>query len=694
MAASMKPPASPTGDAELHVLDVVERVEDAEDVDARGGGLRAEALDHVVGVVGVADGVGAAQEHLERHVGHRLAQALKAAPRALVQEAHRHVEGGAAPHLHREAALEDLVGRPCGMHQLLRAHARGEQRLVCVAVRRVREKRALVLAHRLGQTLGAALEQDLAPAVGLPVLARGRGVGHRRLDRGDGLDVGNLGRIRAQLGGVAVDGDVGKVAHEALELEDVLLVALLGALEVPRGAGDLKQLGVLVDERGGDDARFEDRVREDVEQEGDVGLDAADARLLKRALHAAHHLLPVAARGGVLDEERVVVRLHHHARVADAVHAHAEAGRVTVDGEGASVGGEVALGVLGGDAALHGDARRVDVLLQQANIREARAAGDAHLRLHDVDARHLLGDGVLHLDARVDLDEVVPAIGLDKELDRARVEVLGALDQPERVVLHALAQLGREVPRGRDLDHLLVAALDGAVTLPQVHRIALAVADDLDLNVARPVDEALDEDGAVAEGRLGLGGRRLEEGHEVLHLAHDAHALAAAAHGGLHDDGQAVLLDEVGQLLDVRDRAVRARHHGHARLDRLGTRGGLVGELVHHVDGRADEGDARGVTRLNELGRLREETVARVDRVHVVLLGDPDDLLDVEVCLDSGLGRREQVRLVRSPAVLRVAVLVAVDSHGLHVKLGRGTHDAHGDLGAVGGHNLLERGLG
>ena len=39
-----------------------------------------------------------------------------------------------------------------------------------------------------------------------------------------------------------------------------------------------------------------------------------------------------------------------------------------------------------------------------------------------------------------------------------------------------------------------------------MHRIALAVADDLDLNVARPVDEALDEDGAVAEGRLGDAG--------------------------------------------------------------------------------------------------------------------------------------------------------------------------------------------
>ena len=38
-----------------------------------------------------------------------------------------------------------------------------------VAVGRVREQRALVLAHRLGQTLGAALEQDL-----LRVRVRGR----------------------------------------------------------------------------------------------------------------------------------------------------------------------------------------------------------------------------------------------------------------------------------------------------------------------------------------------------------------------------------------------------------------------------------------------------------------------------------------------------------------------------------------
>jgi len=227
-----------------------------------------------------------------------------------------------------------------------------------------------------------------------------------------------------------------------------------------------------------------------------------------------------------------------------------------------------------------------------------------------------------------------------------------------------------------------------------VDRVALAVADDLDLDVPGAVDEALDEHGAVAEGGLGLGGGRLEEGDEVLLLAHHAHALAAAAHGRLHDDGQAELRDEVRQLLRVGDRAVRTGHDRHAGLDGLSAGRGLVGKLVHDLDSRANEGDARVVARLDHLRRLGKEAVARVDRVHAVLLGDGDDLLDVEVGLDGGLGRLEHEGLVRPPAVLRVAVLIAIDSNSLHVQLGRGTHDTHRDLGAVGGHNLLERGLG
>ena len=57
----------------------------------------------------------------------------------------------------------------------------------------------------------------------------------------------------------------------------------------------------------------------------------------------------------------------------------------------------------------------------------AAALGDADLRLDDVDAGHLLGDRVLDLDARIDLDEVEGAgIGIHQELDRAGALYLAA----------------------------------------------------------------------------------------------------------------------------------------------------------------------------------------------------------------------------------------------------------------------------
>jgi hypothetical protein len=48
------------------------------------------------------------------------------------------------------------------------------------------------------------------------------------------------------------------------------------------------------------------------------------------------------------------------------------------------------------------------------------ALADADLRLDDVDAGDLLGDRVLDLDARIDLDEVeLAGVGVHQELDRA-----------------------------------------------------------------------------------------------------------------------------------------------------------------------------------------------------------------------------------------------------------------------------------
>mmetsp|Transcript_25141 Transcript_25141/g.42062 ORF Transcript_25141/g.42062 Transcript_25141/m.42062 type:complete len:238 (-) Transcript_25141:1913-2626(-) len=157
-------------DAELEVLDVVERVKHAEDVDAAVLRLLHKRLHRVVGVGGVAHRVGAAQEHLERHVGHLLAEGIQALPGALVQEAHGHVEGGPAPHLQREALVQRVRGVVRDTQHVRGAHARGQQGLVRVTPGGVRQQQALVRAHLLCKLFGAVLQQHLAPSAGLSAL--------------------------------------------------------------------------------------------------------------------------------------------------------------------------------------------------------------------------------------------------------------------------------------------------------------------------------------------------------------------------------------------------------------------------------------------------------------------------------------------------------------------------------------------
>jgi hypothetical protein len=59
---------------------------------------------------------------------------------------------------------------------------------------------------------------------------------------------------------------------------------------------------------------------------------------------------------------------------------------------------------------------------------------------------------------------------------------------------------GVEERRRRLLDHLLVAALDRALALAEVDDVAVLVGQHLDLDVARLLDELLDEHAVVAEG--------------------------------------------------------------------------------------------------------------------------------------------------------------------------------------------------
>src|SRR5690606_23706190 len=98
---------------------------------------------------------------------------------------------------------------------------------------------------------------------------------------------------------------------------------------------------------------------------------------------------------------------------------------------------------------------------------------------------------------------------------------------------HRGARRLRDTRRGRFLDELLVASLRRAVAFAQVHAGAEAVGEDLDLDVARPVETALEQQRSVAEGRRRLVGCRLAQRVEVGERVDATQAASAAAGGRL-----------------------------------------------------------------------------------------------------------------------------------------------------------------
>ena len=137
---------------------------------------------------------------------------------------------------------------------------------------------------------------------------------------------------------------------------------------------------------------------------------------------------------------------------------------------------------------------------------------DEDLRADEIDAGDAFRDGVLHLDARVHLDEEpVVLIHVVEELHGAGVVVADAVGELHRRVAKLFPHDRIEVHRGRDLHDFLVAALDGAIALVEVDDISVLVAEDLHLDVLGALDVALQENGRVAEGVLRLGAGFREE---------------------------------------------------------------------------------------------------------------------------------------------------------------------------------------
>ena len=223
---------------------------------------------------------------------------------------------------------------------------------------------------------------------------------------------------------------------------------------------------------------------------------------------------------------------------------------------------------------------------------------------------------MLDLQPGVDLEErEYLLIRLVEELDGTGAAVFRRADKfgrdPSKVVGLLLGQY-----RGTGfLDHLLVSALDGAVTHSRRPDIAVIVGDDLDLDMAGIGDKALEEHHRVAERALGLALRALECDFQFVGGEHLADAAAAATTTGLDDQRVANGLRVAAGVLAGLDGATAPRCKRNTHL--LGQKFGLhlVAQCPHRGRGRPDERELQARTELREGDVFGDETPAHPHRV-------------------------------------------------------------------------------
>ena len=538
----------------LHAGNPVQGVKDAEHVDSPCGRLLHKAADHIVGIVGVAHAVGTTEQHLEGDVGDVPPQPVQPLPGTFVQEAVGHVEGGTTPHLQGKALVHDLGKCLAALHHVTGTDTGCQQGLVGITHGGVHNQKLLLLVDPLCHRIGALFVQHLLEAGGWGSILQGHEAG----------------------GVVHLGTGSGIVYHNVSNVLQNLVGTVLGHVQ-------LEELRCLVNELGVAATPQEDLVLENLSQEGDVCLHTTDPHLREGTLCLADHALKGGVVGGDFHQQAVVVGRDDRTAVDVAsVKTDAVSAGTAVGCHLSSVRGKVVLRVLGGDTALEGEATGGDILLLRDaddGMAELFPHGHQNLGANQVDAGGNLGDGVLHLDAGVHLDEIVIVVLVHQELHRSHADVAHFLGQLHGLVPQLLQGcLWNGEGRG-EFHHLLIAALEGAVTLVEVDDVAVAVRQNLHLDVLWLHQELLHEDGGIAEGLAGLLCHQLEGLAHLLVVGAGAHSPPAAAGCRLEDDGIAVAVGPLNRILCVLQRLRAAGNGGH-----IAAVGQLLGaELVAHL---------------------------------------------------------------------------------------------------------------
>ena len=507
--------------------------------------------------------------------------------------------------------------------------------------------------------------------------------GHRDLQRRNALRIAQqpirqaqrqrVHRARGRHAHRPVAEPAGPILHRGLHARTEHVDRAAGRGEVVQAAGGVAALHKCLE------AHHRAQVVQVAGQPGDAGVGQA-------LLQTRQRLLAGVTVGDQLGQHRVVMRAHLGARLDPGVDAQV-VGKMHL---GQQAGGrlELLVGVLGVQPGLHRVALRHG--LQRAQRRQ-RAGAQAHHPFDDVYAGDSLGHAMLHLQARIDLqEEELLGACIHHEFHRARRPVLGAARQRTGGCLQRLSHLLAQVGRRCFLHHFLVAALQRTVALAQRQHAALPIAEDLHLNVAGIGDIAFKENAAIGEIGLCQPPHRLECVAQGISVGAHLHADAAPA-GAALEHHRVADPRSLGQGAVQVSQQPTARQERQAGFQRQGTGGVLQAKQTHLRGGGTEEDQAGGLASLHEGRIFGQEAVARVDGLRTHLPGGSNQSRRDQIT-GGHRGRPDADRLVGHRNMARFRICFGVHRYRGHAESAQRSDDAAGNGATVGNQDFRDHG--
>ena len=198
---------------------------------------------------------------------------------------------------------------------------------------------------------------------------------------------------------------------------------------------------------------------------------------------------------------------------------------------------KVVLGIFRGNTTLHGMATQQNLLLwwNPGFVSADRTTlGDPNLGLYDINASDFLRDRMFDLDAWIHLDKVeLAGINILQKLHRAGVVITDTPAQTQCSVADGFTLRIFQEKRWSTLDHFLITALYCAISLKQVHQIALLISEDLHFDMPRAAYQLFKVDLVIAECSIRLSPSDIDHGNEFGVASDNPHATTPATPRGL-----------------------------------------------------------------------------------------------------------------------------------------------------------------